>query len=107
MRRSARTITRRREAHGLAQLVEQGPYFTDGVRLFRLAGTVSGSSGPKFVQLEDCRTLALADYTEEEIEVLGLAPISPRRPTEASLERPSVRAARDDQHGDRARAHER
>jgi hypothetical protein len=77
MRRSGHTITRRRERNGLAELIGEGPYFTDGVRLFRLAGVVSGSSGPQFVQLEDCRTLALSDHTEEELEALGLAPVHP------------------------------
>ena len=61
----------------LARLVEEGPYFTDGVRLFRLAGTVRGSSGPRLVQLEDCRTLEVSDYTEEEAIVLGLEPVAP------------------------------
>jgi hypothetical protein len=73
-----RTATTRphREQGPLARLVERGPYFTDRVRLFRLAGTVRGSSGPRLVQLEDCRTLEVSGYTEEEAIVLGLEPVA-------------------------------
>ena len=66
----------------LARLVEEGPYFTDGVRLFRLAGTVRGSSGPRLMQLEDCRTLEVSDFTEEEAMVLGLEPVATPPPPE-------------------------
>jgi len=76
MRRIGHTITRRGDEHALAKLIEEGPYFTDCVRLFRLAGVVSGSSGPKLVQLEDCRTLDVTEYTEEEVVLLGLGPVS-------------------------------
>lgn len=74
--RIAATRPRRPES-ALAQLVEQGPFFTDQVRLFRLVGTVRGSSGPRLVQLEDCRTLDVSDYTEEEVAVLRLEPVMP------------------------------
>jgi len=60
----------------LARLVRDGPYFSDGVRLFRRVGVVFGSSGPKLLELEDCRTLAVSDYTEEEVTLLGLVPVS-------------------------------
>jgi hypothetical protein len=85
----------------LAGLVEQGPYFTDQVRLFRLAGTVRGSSGPRLVQLEDCRTLEVSEYTEEEVMVLGLEPVAPT----AQAARGSA-AARDRQDRGGTRAHE-
>jgi hypothetical protein len=74
--RAAATLSRDRKGL-LARLVEQGPYFTDHVRLFRLAGSVRGSSGPRLLQLEDCRTLEVSDYTEEEVTVLGLEPVTP------------------------------
>ena len=41
-----------------------------------MAGVVSGSSAPKLVQLEDCRTLEVSEYTEEEVVRLGLGPVS-------------------------------
>jgi len=74
--RAAATLSRDRKGL-LARLVEQGRYFTDQVRLFRLAGSVRGSSGPRLLQLEDCRTLEVSDYTEEEVTVLGLEPVTP------------------------------
>jgi len=73
--RAAATLSRGRKGP-LARLVEQGRYFTDQV-LFRLAGSVRGSSGPRLLQLEDCRTLEVSDYTEEEVTVLGLEPVTP------------------------------
>ena len=74
--RTAAAHPRNRKS-ALAQLVEQGPYFTDHVRLFRLVASVRGSSGPRLLQLEDCRTLEVSDYTEEEVTVLGLEPVTP------------------------------
>lgn len=106
MRRTGHTVTRRGHEHGLAKLIEEGPYFTDGIRLFRIAGVVSGSSGPKFVHLEDCRTLDSCDYTEEEVTVLDLTPVSARPAGEGDGGQGSVPSARHDQHGRRARAHE-
>lgn len=69
---------RRHEGNRLAELIDHGPYFTDDVRLFRLTGVVSGSNGPRFVELEDCRTLDIAKYTAEEVEAVGLVPVSAR-----------------------------
>jgi len=77
----------------LARLVEQGHYFTDGVRLFRLAGTVRGSSGPRLMQLEDCRTLAVSDFTEEEATVLGLEPVAAAPNPEGQPPRGTARTA--------------
>ena len=68
----------RTERSPLAKLIERGPYFTDDVRLFRVASVVSGSDGPKFLQLEDCRTLQVSDYTAEEIALLELVPVRAR-----------------------------
>ena len=78
MRRTGHTITKRGDEHALGKLIEEGPYFTDCVRLFRLAGVVSGSSGPKLVQLEDCRTLDVSEYTEEEVVRLDFVPVKAR-----------------------------
>jgi hypothetical protein len=72
------SIGRREVDSGLAKLIQEGPYFTDGVRLFRLAGVVSGSSGPKLVRLEDCRTLEVSEFTHEEVVLLDLLPVSAR-----------------------------
>jgi hypothetical protein len=104
----ARTPTTGKRADDgvLAQLVRKGPYLTDGVRLFRLAGVVSGSSGPKLVQLEDCRTLEVSGCTDDEAMVLGLRPVSPRPAGRCAGERGSGRPPRDDEHGHRAGAHE-
>ena len=85
----------------LAGLVEQGPYFTDQVRLFRLAGTVRGSSGPRLVQLEDCRTLEVSEYTEEEVVVLGIEPVAA-----AAQAAEGSAAARDREDRGGARAHQ-
>jgi hypothetical protein len=92
-------LSRRRNENALAKLIEHGPYFTDGVRLFRMTGVVSGSSGPKLVQLEDCRTLEDSEYTEEEVGLLGLVPVSAQAAG-------SPCATGHDEHGRRARAHQ-
>jgi hypothetical protein len=102
MSERAQVLTRRRRESALAVLIEHGPYFTDGVRLFRLAGIVSGSSGPKLVKLEDCRTLAFAEYTEEEVAQFGLVPVS-ARPTGPDTD-DSVFASGHHEDGRRARA---
>jgi hypothetical protein len=87
-------------------LIEHGPYFTDGVRLFRLAGVVSGSSGPKLVKLEDCRTLAVSECTEEEVAQFGLVPVS-ARPTGPDTDGDgSVFASGHHEDGRRVRAHQ-
>ena len=78
-----------------------GPYFTDHVRLFRLAGSVRGSSGPRLLQLEDCRTLEVSDYTEEEVTVLGLEPVTP-----AAQAAEGSAAARDREDRGGTRAHQ-
>ena len=84
--------TRPPDGNGLlARLVERGPYFTDGVRLFRHMGTVRGSSGPRLMQLEDCRTLEVSDFTEEEAMVLGLKPVAPAPPPEGQPPRGTAR----------------
>jgi hypothetical protein len=99
-------LSRRRSESALAKLIEHGPYFTDGVRLFRLAGVVSGSSGPKLAELEDCRTLAVSECTEEEVAQFGLVPVS-ARPTGADTDGGrSVSAAGHHEDGRRARAHQ-
>jgi hypothetical protein len=106
MSERAQILSRRGNESGLAKLIEDGPYFTDGVRLFRLTGVVSGSSGPKLVQLEDCRTLAVSEYTEEEVELFGFVPVSARPTGQDGSGRRSVSAPGHDQHGCRARAHQ-
>jgi hypothetical protein len=75
MEPSSHAVSKRRNDGVLARLIEHGPYFTDGVRLFRLAGVVSGSSGPKLVQLENCRTLEVSEFTQEEAMLLDLVPV--------------------------------
>jgi hypothetical protein len=57
---------------GVAELLASGPYFTDGVDLFRLVGVTSGSSGPTVVRLEDCRTLDVSHYAGHALMTLGL-----------------------------------
>ena len=85
------TGRRRHEGNQLAELIRHGPYFTDDVRLFRLTGVVSGSSGPRFLQLENCRTLDVAKYSEEEVTVLGLVPVSARPAGQADGRQPPPR----------------
>ena len=96
----------RTERSPLAKLIERGPYFTDDVRLFRVAAVVSGSNGPKFLQLEDCRTLQVSDYTAEEVALLELVPVRTRAPAQDLESHGSARGARDREHGHRARAHQ-
>ena len=79
MRPLRHTGARQGDEGRLAQVVQDGPYFTDGVRLFRRVGVVSGSRGPRLVELEDCRTLAVSEVTEEEVTLLGLMPVSADR----------------------------
>ena len=79
MRSREHTGGRQGEQGRLVKLVQDGPYFTDGVRLFRRVGVVSGSRGPRLVELEDCRTLAVSEVTEEEVTLLGLMPVSADR----------------------------
>ena len=68
---------------------------------------VAGSSGPKVMKLEDCRTLQVSGYTAEEAEWLGLMPVRARAaaPDEVAS-RVSVSGPRDSEHGHRARAHQ-
>lgn len=96
----------RTERSPLAELIERGPYFTDEVRLFRLAAVVSGSNGPKFLQLEDCRTLQVSGYTAEEVALLELVPVRARAAAQDLESRGSARGARDRERGHRARAHQ-
>lgn len=104
MRTRGHTASIERDDSALAGLIEAGPYSTDGVRLFRLAGVVSGSSGPKLVQLEDCRSLDVSEYTDEEVALLDLVPVTARPAADGGRE--SARAAGHHEHGHRARAHE-
>ena len=60
---------------GLSEALRQGAYLTDGAKLFRVAGIVSGSSGPKVIELEDCRTLEVGTYSEADLVALGLSPV--------------------------------
>jgi hypothetical protein len=76
MRSSA--ATRKSTRRGLAELVRHGAYLTDGVDLFRVAGVVSGSSGPTTVELENCRTLEMHTYSGHGVMSLGLAPVTAR-----------------------------
>jgi hypothetical protein len=64
-----------------ARLVKTGPYFTNGIDLFRLVTLTSGSGGPKLVELEDCRTLEISIYAGDAVMTLGLRGVRPRRPT--------------------------
>jgi len=59
-------------AAGVAEALRQGAYLTDGYDLFRVVGVISGSSGPKSVDLEDCRTLEVHTYSEPRVLALGL-----------------------------------
>lgn len=97
---------RRTEQSPLAKLIDAGPYYTDGVRLFRLTAVVSGSNGPKLMQLEDCRTLEVSGFTAEEAAMLGLVPVRARAAAPDVETRVSASAARDGEHGYRARAHQ-
>ena len=107
MERRSRTIRRRTEQSPLAKLSDAGPYYTDGVRLFRLAAVVSGSNGPTLMQLEDCRTLQVCGCTAEEAALLGLVPVHARETAPDEVEsRVSVSQPRDREHRDRARAHQ-
>jgi hypothetical protein len=60
----------------VAELIESGPYFTDGFDLFRIVGVTSGSSGPTVVGLEDCRTLEVSHYAGHALMTLRLRGIS-------------------------------
>ena len=60
---------------GVAELIESGPYFTDGVDLFRLVSVSSGSGGPRVVELEDCRTLEVSLYGGKALMRLGLSAV--------------------------------
>lgn len=106
MDRRRHTLDRRSAQSPLAKLVEGGPYFTDAVRLFRLAAVVPGSNGPKLVQLEDCRTLQVSGYTAEEVALLELVPVSTCSAARDAESRGSASNARDSEHGRRARAHQ-
>ena len=62
-------------AAGAAAALRQGAYLTDGEDLFCVVGVISGSSGPKSVDLEDCRTLEVHTYSEPRALALGLTPV--------------------------------
>jgi hypothetical protein len=62
----------------LGRAGRHGAYLTDGVDLFRVAGVVSGSSGPTTVELENCRTLEMHTYSGHGVMSLGLAPVTAR-----------------------------
>ena len=59
-----------------AGAIRQGAYLTNGVDLFRVAAVVSGSSGPKTIELEDCRTLEMRTYSDAGAAALGLTPVT-------------------------------
>ena len=94
------------EPNAFAKLVDAGPYYTDGIRLFRLAGMVAGTNGPKVMKLEDCRTLQVSGYTAEEAELIGLMPVRVRAAHDQAKSGLSVSGPRDSEHRHRARAHQ-
>jgi hypothetical protein len=106
MERRGRAVGTRTEQSLLAWLIDAGPYYTDGVRLFRLSAVVSGSNGPKLMQLEDCRTLHVSGFTAEEAALLELEPVRARSAAPDTESRVSACAARDGEHRHRARAHQ-
>jgi len=59
----------------LAEAIRQGAYLTNDVDLFRVIAVVSGSSGLKVIELEDCRTLEVHTYSGPGVTALGLTPV--------------------------------
>jgi hypothetical protein len=59
----------------LAEAIRQGAYLTNDVDLFRVVAVVSGSSGLKVIELEDCRTLEVHTYSGPGVMALGLTPV--------------------------------
>ena len=72
--RSSHALGRRADG-APAQAMRQGEYLTNGVDLFRVVAVVSGSSGLKVIELEDCRTLEITNWAAAEVTALGLAPV--------------------------------
>lgn len=97
---SAMTTTR--AAHSLAAVVRRtdpltpvkvetglpdlksGPYFTDGVSLFRVANMTCGPGGPEVVELEDCRTLDVSLCGKEDFTEFDLLAVRPERARDAA-----------------------
>lgn len=59
-----------------AAAIRQGAYLTNDVDLFRVVAVVSGSSGLKVIELEDCRTLEVHTYSGPGVTALGLSPVT-------------------------------
>jgi hypothetical protein len=68
----------------LADLLESGPYFTDGLDLFRVVSVTSDAGGPRLVELEDCRTLKSSVYVGNALMTLGLEPVRAEHALEVS-----------------------
>ena len=56
-----------------------GVYLTDGLRLFRVVGTLTPDDGP-CLHLEDCYTLSEALYTTSELWEMDLRTVGLRIP---------------------------
>ena len=54
-----------------------GAYFTDGMRLYRVANTLLDPWKGQCVELEDCMTLKTSCYVADALELLHLEQVQP------------------------------